>query len=131
MKSLRFAFFASVTLLCSCAADHGRRTFRTLDFDRDGKVSVAEFASHLSGESFRVLDHDANGVVSAAEWTQKESVSTSNALFRTLDHDGNGSLDQKEFAAPQGSDRYAEIESVFHTLDRSHDGVLEWDEIVN
>lgn len=129
MKFLQLSAFIGVAILTSCATDHGRQTFRKLDADRDGKVSVPEFSSHLGGESFRLLDRDADGMVSAAEWTEKESAATSASLFRSLDANGDNCLQRSEFAAPTGSKRYAEIEGVFHTLDRNHDGALEWEEI--
>ncbi len=128
MKLLIYSI-ALGTVLSSCATDHGRKVFRTLDSDRDGKVTVPEFSSHLGEESFCLLDQDGNGSVSAAEWTVKETAGTSAALFRKLDRDGSGSLERKEFAAPKGSARYREMEGVFHTLDRNHDEALEWKEI--
>ena len=124
-----FLCLALAAALSSCATDEGRKVFRTLDGDRDGKVSVPEFSSHLGRESFRLLDRDRDGSVSAAEWTVKETAGTSAALFRKLDSDGSGSLERNEFAAPEGSARYREMEGVFHTLDRNHDGALEWREI--
>ena len=129
MKFLQLSAFIGFATLSSCATDHGRHTFRKLDANRDGKVSVPEFSSHLGGESFRLLDRDADGIVSAAEWTEKESAATSASLFRTIDTNGDHYLQRSEFAAPPGGARYAEIEGVFHTLDRNHDGALEWEEI--
>ena len=120
---------ATVMAVSSCAVSHGRRVFRELDSNGDGKVTVAELSGHRGRETFRVLDRDGDGRVGSGEWNEKETRKASAALFRKLDGDGDGLLDAGEFAVAAGSAREAEVASVFHTLDRDHDGALEWREI--
>lgn len=126
-RFLQFALFACS--LSSCVSDPGRRTFVRLDDNRDGKVTEAEFAGHVSSEGFRVLDMNGDGLISVPEWTKKESHTSSQALFRAMDANGDNTLSAGEFVAAPGSGKRAEIDAVFHTLDRNHDGGLEWGEV--
>ncbi|MEN9283929.1 MAG: hypothetical protein RLZZ179_1422 [Verrucomicrobiota bacterium] len=129
MKTPAILSLLSLALLSSCTSPHGKRTFRGIDSNKDGSVTPAEFSDHVGKEAFRLLDSDGDGRVSPAEWHQKESHRSAQALFRRLDRNGDGHVDAAEFAAQPGSARRAEIDAIFHTLDRNLDSSLEWNEI--
>jgi outer membrane protein len=92
-------------------------------------VAVAAIAPAVVPKPVAPLDSDGDGRVSPAEWHQKESHRSAQALFRRLDRNGDGHVDAAEFAVQTGSARRAEIDAIFHTLDRNLDSSLEWNEI--
>ena len=127
LKSIHAA--AGAVLLASCASNPGIKTFHSLDTNRDGEVTEHEFATHINSNSFKILDTNSDGGISAAEWSTKETAASSLKLFRAMDADRNGSLSPSEFSAAPGSKKRKEIDGVFRTLDRNHDGGLSWSEI--
>lgn len=127
LKSIHAA--TAAVLLASCAPNPGIKTFRSLDTNRDGEVTEHEFATHINSSSFKLLDTNADGGIGASEWSAKETAASSVKLFRAMDADRNGSLSPSEFSAAPGSKKRKEIDGVFHTLDRNHDGGLSWNEI--
>ncbi len=105
----------------------GRAGFDRIDRDRDGAISEAEFAGHVIGESFALLDANADQAIQLAEWQARETEAGAVALFETLDLNRDGQLAHEEF---DSSDRKRRaLERMFHTLDRSGDGLLEWEEL--
>lgn len=129
MKTPAILSILTLTLLSSCSSPHGKRSFRNIDSNSDGAVTPAEFSDHVGKEAFRLLDSDGDGRISAAEWHARESHRSARTLFRRLDRNGDGHIDAAEFAAQPGSARRAEIDAIFHTLDRNLDSSLEWSEI--
>jgi Ca2+-binding EF-hand superfamily protein len=114
-------------LLVSCATQStGRKEFTTLDSNRDGTVTSAEFSSHITSESFRQLDANGDGRIALAEWQTKETARTAVPLFQALDTSHDGFLEPAEFSS--SNKKRAHLENTFHTLDRNGDGGLTWDE---
>lgn len=115
-------------LLLSCATQStGRKEFTTLDSNRDGTVTSAEFSAHITGESFRQLDANGDGRIALAEWQTKETARTAVPLFQALDTSRDGFLEPAEFSS--SNKKRAHLENTFHTLDRNGDGGLTWDEV--
>lgn len=126
MKSAHLpGLFLAVLLLANCAP--GQKEFAALDSNRDRKVTEDEFFAHVTGESFKKLDADQDGKVTRKEWIAKESSPTSRKLFTTFDKDRDGTLTPAEFTASKTKRR--QVSNIFHTVDRNHDGGLEWDEV--
>lgn len=113
-------------LLClftvGCAP--GWNEFHALDANRDKRVSEAEFFDHVTGDSFKALDANADGKITRQEWRDKEG---STKLFATADKNGNGTVTFAEFSS--GKSKRRQVSNIFHTVDRNHNGILEWNEV--
>ena len=130
MKRASLLLVPMLLFSVSCHEMKGKSTFRKLDSNNDHKVTEAEFADHINGQSFRTLDSNKNGKISEKEWLTKEPGDTSLTLFRTFDSNSDKSITESEFSAKPGSKKRREIDAIFRTLDKNHDGGLEWNEII-
>jgi Ca2+-binding EF-hand superfamily protein len=92
--------------------DNPEDTFKKLDVDANGSVSLGEFikAKHMEDASreaminkqFNALDTNTNGELTLEEFILKEEMSKEELMqqrFQNLDSDGNGSIDYIEFKA--------------------------------
>ncbi len=74
------------------------RSFKHMDANRDGVVSLEEFMSRNGrywNEKFENLDFNRNGIITRDEWMDSE------IAFQRLDHDHNGVIERREFYNPR------------------------------
>ncbi|QJE98082.1 EF-hand domain-containing protein [Luteolibacter luteus] len=115
-----------VGLLCLflIGCSPGWKEFHALDANRDQRVTEDEFFTRVTGDSFKKLDANADGKITRQEWRTKES---STSLFSVSDRNGDGVVTLAEFSA--GKSKRRQVSNIFHTVDRNHDGSLEWNEV--
>jgi Ca2+-binding EF-hand superfamily protein len=93
--------------------DWTTRGFNSLDHDRDGRVSQAEW--HFNRETFHRADHNRDGVLSRAEFLGEAVEDDRDDRFDYLDADGSGTVELDEWHATRQE---------FRRLDADSDGVL-------
>lgn len=90
-----------------CDRGQLKLVFETIDRDRDGRLSQAEFIDQP--DTVRFLDRDANtdGVIDLEEFcagtTNAEGIDARKKEFTGKDEDGSGTLTQEEFLARSGT----------------------------
>lgn len=114
MKTLTSSVALASVLATAPTLAASESTFRTLDADRNLKLSDTEFQP-LSQRAFSAWDIDANQRVSQAEFGR--------GIFRAWDRDGDGQLDQSDFE--RGSLAwFGDANLSFSDFDANSDGAL-------
>ncbi len=119
------ATLASMVLAAGTSSSAADAEFRTMDTNKDGKVSAEEHAV-ASKKMFDMMDANRDGKVTAAEMTAahrrvtgkkaKKSDMSSADKIKVIDTDGDGILTTEEHAA--GS------RAMFEKMDTDRDGFL-------
>lgn len=104
--------------------------FNEMDINRDGKVSLDEFAHDMGKNAFDRLDKNKDGFITPTEWSgvdlieEKEKVQE---VFKAIDKNASKRISYPDFS--NYADKYSNIEEAFMILDKNKDGSLSPDEV--
>lgn len=121
---------AALALLGMTACQTDRPTvnpeFDRADANKDGKVSVEEFAQYVNKGMFKRLDKNGNGSISFEEWKSFDTAPEARQHFDVLDPDKNGRIELAEYLKAAGN--HSNLRETFADLDRNNDKFLSHEE---
>jgi Ca2+-binding EF-hand superfamily protein len=101
-----------------------------MDVNRDGKVSLEEFAHDMEKSAFDRLDKNKDRFITPIEWSGVDLIEEkekAQEVFKAIDKKASKRISYPDFS--NYADKYSNIEEAFMVLDKNKDGILSPDEV--